>query len=184
MPSKPRVSYPGAVQHVAVNGNNHQPMFLTDGDRRHCLGLLGNSAVHYGWEGLSYCLMDTHWHLLVRTPEPTLSTGMRRMNSCYSQGFNRRHGRSGHSIRHRFMSVAVEDEAHLFELTRYLPLNPVRGGLICHPEAWIWSSYRSELGVVPAPSWLDAAGPSSYTGRPGTCAGSSPQAWRSRAPDG
>jgi hypothetical protein len=53
---------------------------------------------------------------------------MRRLNSCYSLGFNRRHGRSGHSIRHRFMSVAVEDESHLFELTRYLPLNPVRGG--------------------------------------------------------
>src|SRR3954449_1363735 len=46
-------------------------MFLTDADRRHCLSLLGNSAVRYGWEVLSYCLMDTHWHLLVRTPEPT-----------------------------------------------------------------------------------------------------------------
>ena len=156
MASKPRVSYAGAVQHVAVNGNNRQPMFLTDVDRRHCLSLLGESAVRYGWEVLSYCLMDTHWHLLVRTPEPTLSNGMRRLNSCYSLGFNRRHGRSGHSIRHRFMSVAVDDEAHLFELTRYPPLNPVRGGLIRHPEAWIWSSYRAELGVVPAPAWLHA----------------------------
>ena len=122
MPSKPRVSYAGAVQHVAVNGNNRQPMFLSDADRRHCLSLLGECADRYGWEVLSYCLMDTHWHLLVRTPEPTLSNGMRRLNSCYSQAFNRRHDRSGHSIR--------------------------------HPEAWIWSSYRAELGVVPAPTWL------------------------------
>ena len=37
MASKPRVSYAGAIQHVAVNGNNRQPMFLTDADRRHCL---------------------------------------------------------------------------------------------------------------------------------------------------
>jgi hypothetical protein len=41
MASKPRVSYAGAVQHVAVNGNNRQPMFLTDVDRKHCLSLLG-----------------------------------------------------------------------------------------------------------------------------------------------
>jgi hypothetical protein len=39
MASKPRVSYAGAVQHVAVNGNNRQPMFLTETDRRHCLSL-------------------------------------------------------------------------------------------------------------------------------------------------
>ena len=131
-------------------------MFLDARDRYLCLILLGETAERYGWDVLSYCLMDTHWHLLVRTPEPTLSSGMQRMNTCYSQEFNRRHGRSGHSIRHRFMSVAVKDEAHLFELTRYLPLNPVRGGLIRHPEAWTWSSYRSELGLVPAPAWLHA----------------------------
>jgi hypothetical protein len=65
------------------------------------------------------------------------------------------------------MSVAVEDEAHLFELTRYLPLNPVRGGVIRHPEAWIWSSYRSELGVVPAPTWLHARWSVELHGSPG-----------------
>jgi putative transposase len=156
MPRTPRVDYAGAVQHVAVNGNNRQPMFIDARDRYLCLTLLGETAERYGWDVLSYCLMNTHWHVLLRTPERTLSRGMQRMNTCYSQAFNRRHGRSGHSIRHRFMSVAVEDEAHLFELTRYLPLNPVRGGLIRHPEAWIWSSYRSELGVVPAPAWLHA----------------------------
>ena len=156
MPRTPRVDYAGAIQHVAVNGNNRQPMFIDAADRYLCLTLLGETAERYGWDVLSYCLMDTHWHGVVWTPERNLSAGMQRMNTCYSQGFNRRHGRSGHSIRHRFMSVAVEDEAHLFELTRYLPLNPVRGGLIRHPEAWIWSSYRSELGVVPAPTWLHA----------------------------
>jgi REP-associated tyrosine transposase len=156
MPRPLRVDYAGAIQHVAVNGNNRQPMFLDVRDRYLCLTLLGETAERYGWDVLSYCLMDTHWHLLVRTPEPTLSGGMQRMNTCYSQEFNRRHGRSGHSIRHRFMSVVVEDEAHLFELTRYLPLNPVRGGLIRHPEAWIWSSYLAELGVIPAPAWLHA----------------------------
>ena len=156
MPRTPRVDYAGAIQHVAVNGNNRQPMFIDAADRYLCLTLLGETAERYGWDVLSYCLMDTHWHGVVWTPKRNLSAGMQRMNTCYSQGFNRRHGRSGHSIRHRFMSVAVEDEAHLFELTRYLPLNPVRGGLIRHPEAWIWSSYRSELGLVPAPAWLHA----------------------------
>ena len=47
----------------------------TQRDRYLCLTLLGETAERYGWDVLSYCLMDTHWHLLVRTPEPTLSAG-------------------------------------------------------------------------------------------------------------
>lgn|SRR5436305_1199791 len=149
-----RIDYEGAVQHVAVNGNNREAMFRDDRDRRDCLRLLGESAVRYRWQVWSYCLMDTHWHLLLRTPYITLTPGMRRLNSCYARRYNLRHERSGHSIRHRFMSVPVEDEAHLKELSRYLPLNPVRGGLVRDPEAWAWSSYRAELGLVRPPSWL------------------------------
>ena len=80
MPRKPRIDYGGAIQHVAVNGNNRQTMFHTDDDRWAALGLLRTTAERYGWSVLAYCLMDTHWHLLVRTPK-TLSIGMPRLNS-------------------------------------------------------------------------------------------------------
>ncbi|HEX2587507.1 MAG TPA: transposase [Gaiellales bacterium] len=155
MPRKPRIDYGGAIQHVAVNGNNHQVMFLHDRDRWELLGLLRTTAERYGWHVLAYCLMDTHWHLLVRTPK-TLSVGMQRLNSVYSRSFNLRHGRSGHSIRHRFMSVPVETEAHLRELSRYIPLNPVRAGLASHPLDWPWSSYHEQLAPDDSPDWMDA----------------------------
>ena len=154
MPRPPRVDYQGAIQHIAVNGNNREPMFRNDDDRNRCLRLLGQTAETYGWEVWSYCLMDTHWHLVLRTPQLTLSNGMRRLNSCYARLFNIVHVRTGHSIRHRFMSVPVDDEPHLKELTRYLPLNPVRGGLVKHPEAWQWSSYPAQLGLVKPEAWL------------------------------
>ena len=154
MPRPRRVEYPGAIQHVAVNANNRQPLFVDDNDRRLCLALLASTAVRYGWDAWAYCLMDTHWHALLRTPTTTLGAGMQRLNSLYSRIFNRRHGRSGHSIRHRYMSVPVIDHGHLTELSRYLPLNPVRAGLVSHPEHWQWSSYRAELGIAARPSWI------------------------------
>jgi putative transposase len=150
-----RCTYPGALHHIAVNGNNRRSMFVTDDDRRILLSILRVTSQRYGWDVKSYCLMDTHWHALLRTPEPNLAAGMQRMNTVYSRGFNLRHGRTGHSIRHRYMSVLVEDERHLIELTRYIPLNPVRGGLASHPEDWPWSNYRAELGFSPRPAWLD-----------------------------
>jgi putative transposase len=143
------------MQHVAVNGNNRQPMFLCDGDRINCLSLLASTARRYRWTVYAYCLMDTHWHALIRTADRNLALGMQRLNSSYSRTFNDFHQRSGHSIRHRYMSVPVEDNNHLLELTRYIPLNPVRGGLVSHPEDWRWSSHRAELGLEPVPAWLE-----------------------------
>jgi hypothetical protein len=40
------------------------------------------------------------------------------------------------------------------ELTRYIHLNPVRAGMVALPEEYIWSSYRSYIGLSPAPAWL------------------------------
>jgi putative transposase len=153
MARRKRRDYDGAIQHVAVNGNNQQAMFLDDHDRFGLLSILRVTAERYHWDVWSYCLMDTHWHMLVRTPR-TLSIGMQRLNSCYSRGFNKRHSRTGHSLRHKFMSVLVQEEPHLRELTRYIPLNPVRAGLASHPEDWPWSSYHHELAPDDAPGWL------------------------------
>jgi putative transposase len=155
MPRRPRTSYPGALHDIAVNGNNRQPMFASDSDRRLCIALFAETAIRYEWRVKSYCLMDTHWHAVLATPQGNLSAGMQRLNTAYSRTFNKRNERSGHSIRHRFMSVLVEAHSHRLELTRYLPLNPVRAGLASHPEYWPWSSYRAELGLDPAPAWVE-----------------------------
>ena len=167
MPRRPRIDYDGALQHVATNANNRELLFVNDVDRRFCLELLGDTAARYGWRVLSYCLVGTHWHALIRTPGTTLTRGMRRLNSCYARTFNAAHGRSGHSIRHRFMSVPVEDEDHERELTRYLPLNPVRAGLTSHPEDWHWSSHRAALGLEQPYGWLDVGWPLRFHGTVG-----------------
>ena len=175
-----RRNYPGAVQHIAVNGNNRQPMFADDGDRRLCIALLAQTAVRYQWELRSYCLMDTHWHAVVRTPLGNLPGGMQRMNTAYSRMFNHRHQRSGHSIRHRYMSVPVEDNGHLLELTRYIPLNPVRGGssrIRRTGAGSTWSGPRSNVpgngskysALIRYSSWTmrSASIPSKIAGRSG-----------------
>src|SRR5947208_688330 len=128
--------------------------------------------------------MDTHWHAIIGTPLGNLPAGMQRMNTAYSRMFNNRHQRSGHSIRHRYMSVPVEDNNHLLELSRYIPLNPVRAGLASHPEDWRWSSHRAELGLVPSPAWLESGWLTDLHARGGRFPASSRKAWRSRAPSG
>ena len=116
--------------------------------------LLGLLVDRYGWHCYGYCLMTTHYHLLVMTPRPDLARGMQWLNGLYAQMFNRRHAHEGHVFRGRYNSTLVEAEGHLVELHRYLPLNPVRAGVCGSPSDWPWSSYRATIGLDPAPGFL------------------------------
>jgi hypothetical protein len=98
--------------------------------------------------------MNNHFHLVLETPELTLSSGMQWLESCYVQRFNRRHKRIGHLFQGRFKSHLIESETYLLTLARYVELNPVRKKYVKRPEQWRWSSYRATAGYELAPAWL------------------------------
>ena len=150
-----RLEHPGALWHVTARGNERGDVFRDDVDRREFLSVLGRTATIYGWRLHAYVLMGNHYHLLVETPEPTLSRGMRDLNGVTTQRFNRRHGRTGHLFEGRFKAILVEREAHLLEVVRYVVLNPVRAGLARSAAAWPWSSYKATAGLAEAPEWLE-----------------------------
>jgi len=108
----------------------------------------------FGWRCHAYCLMDNHFHLLIDTPQPNLSRGMRQLNGVYTQRFNRRHRKVGHLFQGRFKAILVEKEGYLLELARYIVLNPVRAKMVKTPERYPWSSYQPMLGLVPMPPAL------------------------------
>lgn len=98
--------------------------------------------------------MTTHYHLLVRTPHGDLARGMQRLNGCYAQDFNLRHGETGHRLERRYHSVLITSEGHALELIRYVALNPVRANACAKPEDWAWSSYAACIGQAQAPGFL------------------------------
>lgn len=149
-----RIEFPGALYHVTCRGNAREPIFLANDDRQIFLALLAEATTRFGWLCHAYCLMDNHYHLLIETPDPNLSIGMRHLNGVYTQRFNRRHDRVGHLFQGRFKAILVERESHLLELARYVVLNPVRAGMVKCAAEYRWSSYRATLGEEPAPTWL------------------------------
>ena len=149
-----RLEYPGAVYHVTSRGNARQDIVMDDRDRTLFLERLAHVIDRFGWRCHAYCLMDNHYHLLLETPQPNLSRGMRQLNGTYTQAVNRRHQRVGHLFQGRFTAILVEKEAHLLELCRYVVLNPVRAQMVPHPRLWAWSSYRATVGEAASPPWL------------------------------
>ena len=142
-----RVQIAGGAYHVTSRGVRRQPIFRDDDDRFSFLSLLETVVRRHGWSCLAYCLMSTHYHLVVRTPEADLAIGMQRLNGNFALGFNRKYGDTGHLFECRYHSVLIEADAHLIELYRYLAMNPVRAGLCSQPDAWPWSSYPAAVGI-------------------------------------
>ena len=149
-----RLEFPGALYHVTARGNARQAIYRDDRDRARFVDVLAREVAQQQWRCYAYCLMDNHYHLLLETPEPNLSHGMRRLNGVYTQGFNRRHGCVGHVLQGRFKSILVDKESYLRELCRYIVLNPVRAKVVAKPEEWPWSSYPATAGRRRAPDWL------------------------------
>ena len=129
-------------------------IFIDDDDRYELLRLLAIVISRYGWECLAYCLMGNHFHLVVRTIDPSISRGMQWLNSRYCVYFNERYGLEGHALERRFRSVLIESEEQLWNTVRYVLWNPVRAGLCRLPEEWRWSSYRATSGCARAPRCL------------------------------
>ena len=129
-----RIEYPGAVYHITSRGNARADIFLMDDDRQVFLDILGNTVEKYNWLCHAFCLLDNHYHLLIETPDPNLSLGMRQLNGVYTQTFNRTHDRVGHVFQGRYKAILVEKESHLLELCRYVVLNPVRAKMVSKPD--------------------------------------------------
>jgi REP element-mobilizing transposase RayT len=145
VPRKPREEEPGAVYHVVVKGNDGQPIVVDDADRREILRRLQSVAERCDWECPAYCLLDTHLHLVVGTPEANLGQGMQWLAGRYAFRFNRRHGRHGHLFDGPYYARGIVGESHFVKACLYIVLNPVAAGLCSHPRYWRWSSYSGTL---------------------------------------
>src|SRR5207249_2444292 len=126
-------------------------------DRDDCvlfLQALSRAHAEHSLEVHAYCLMGTHFHLVVRAQSDALTRSMRGLKGWYGHELNRRRGRAGPVFDGRYFANAVATEEHASAAIVYVALNPVRAGLTQDPDQWPFSSYRAHAGLEPRPKWL------------------------------
>ena len=103
-----RVEFPGAIYHSmglampgvkAFPGKEHRERFIESIGR---LVESGDLLVHV------FCLMTTHYHLLVETPHGSLSRWMHRLLGSYPQWFN---AAFGHLWKGRYKAILASRPA-------------------------------------------------------------------------
>jgi len=132
-------------------------LYRDDADRMRFIRELARSTSKFGWTCIAFCLMGTHYHLILEVERGALPAGMHALNFRYAAGFNARHKMKGHVLGTRYNSFRLRSEASLLHRFKYVARNPVEAGLCVSPEDWSWSSYAGTVGVSAPHSFVDAA---------------------------
>jgi len=150
-----RIEFPGAVYFITSVGNQNQNVFLDSEDGKSWIEVFERVCDRFGWICYAFCLMGSRYMIVVETPEPNLSKGMRQLNGIYTQSFNRRHSSGGHLFQGRFKSVLVQKEKYLAELVRYILYLPVKSGFAKYPQQFKWSSCKFLFDREECPAWIN-----------------------------
>ena len=149
-----RIQFPDAWYHVMNRGRRGDLIFKDKGDYYTFIALLKDCVEMWNIRVVAYCLMGTHYHILLQTPDANLSRCMRHINGVYTQYFNRTHGLDGHLFRGRYKSILVDSDSYLLELLRYIHRNPFEAGMVDRLESYQWSSHKGYLSKSEKWNWL------------------------------
>ncbi len=142
MPRRLRRDFEGAWWHITNRGVAQRAIFESRHEFLRFLALLACSVRRERLEIHAYCLMDNHFHLLVRSPHGDISAALQRIEDAYARWFNLRHDRDGPLFRGRFRAKLILTKAYRRAVIGYIHDNPVRAGIVTDAEAYPFSSAR------------------------------------------
>lgn len=130
-------------------------LYRDDEDRSEFLRQLAYATARTRWTCLAYCVMTSHYHLIVEVDDGVLPVAMQAVNRRYARRYNRRHGLRGHVLFDRYGARRLVDELDLLDTFTYVARNPVEAGLCSEPAEYRWSSYAGTVGIVECSSFVD-----------------------------
>ena len=149
MPRKNRIEKVG-FYHIINRGVARSNIFLCDDDFMKFLEIIQDASDDYDFEVYSFCLMNNHYHLLIKTKMENLSSALQKINSRYSIYFNNNYKRVGPLWQGRFKSWFVYDERYLQALVKYIEFNPIKANITqtIGEYKWAMSSNNVKLEML------------------------------------
>jgi putative transposase len=129
---------PASVFHLTIDAHERRSYFLEHEFNNEIVAILRGEALAFGCAIRIYCLMPTHLHLLARPGTRSLVefVGAFKKKTAdlarEAQGIEKLWQRS--FFDHRLRSYESEVEQY-----EYIRMNPVRAGLVKHPDDWRWT---------------------------------------------
>jgi REP element-mobilizing transposase RayT len=162
MPRRTTPFIPDIYYHFYNRGNNRQAIFFEAGNYLYFLSGVKKYLLPVA-HIMAYCLMPTHYHILVRIKNQTsevfktsevserevskqVSLAMQKFLISYTKAINKRFSRVDSLFQGQFQAKPIQTYSHLLNLCVYIHANPVKDRLVALPEDWIYSNYLEWLG--------------------------------------
>jgi putative transposase len=152
----------GKTYHVASEINRKAFDLQADEDKEMFLTVIEEAKTkkNYKFELHNFCIMDNHFHFLI-TPElgQSLSVLMKWIKMVIAIRWNHKYGETGHLWGDRFFSREIIDDEDFITVYNYIDQNPVKAGIVEHPEDWSWGGlHHHRAGITrivnAAPEWV------------------------------
>lgn len=144
MPRPARANAGEYIYHVLRRSAGGLTLFAENDDYAAFEQLLSRTVEHTEMRLLAYCIMSTHWHLVLHPRyDGALSEFIRGLARPHADLWRTAHGIKGQGrvYADRFLSFPVQPQQHfLHGVIRYVERNPVRAGLVRMPGEWRWGS--------------------------------------------
>lgn len=151
MPRRLILFAPDCYYHIYNRGNNRQKVFFETDNYLYFLRGIKKYLLPVV-DMIAYCLMPTHYHLMVRVKDSgqqtsevletsEVSTAMQKMSISYTKAINKRFERVGSLFQGAFQAKPITNSKHMMHLCRYIHANPVKDGLVSDPAEWPYSNY-------------------------------------------
>ena len=151
MPRRPRVFVAGAWYHVYCRVARGEQTFAEPREAAALVDVIRGVKREHGFGVAAWCVMATHYHVVVRAGRVPLWRSMRLIQGRFARRHNRRHRLLGPFWQSRYQAIVVEDERYLQQVVIYVHLNPVVAKLANDPSRYRWSGHREILGRVGEP---------------------------------
>jgi putative transposase len=127
--------------HVVCRGVRQEILFRSKQDFSTFLYIVDQLYGELPFELPSYCIMNNHYHFLIRTKSIPISKLMYLLNSRYALYFNNKYGYCGHVFEKNYYASRVYSSDGLLRVSKYIHLNPLKAQIVKKPEHYPWSSY-------------------------------------------
>lgn len=160
MPRRPRLAAGDLTYHVLNRRVGQLPLFEEPADYAAFEKILAEAHDQSRVRIAAYCLMPTHWHLLLwPRQDGELSEVLRWITVTHTQRWHAHHKTAGTGpvYQGRFKSFPVQTDAHFLTVARYVERNALRAKLVKRAEDWPWGSlWRRTQKDAKLTPWLSA----------------------------
>ena len=131
------------TQHVGLKGHNGVDFFREDEDREKFMKSITDACEKYDVQLLVCVLMSNHVHMILKGQIKQFKFVFESVGASFARWHNYKYGNKGAFWDQRYYNMPIETRMQFLNCAAYIFNNPVKAGMVEHPQDYEWSNFNA-----------------------------------------